>query len=469
MEPQRVQIGANEFSAIVRAGSPTVLFLHGLAGHSGEWVDVASRLSPSVGLIIPDQRAHGSTWLCGTTEVRADAYVADAAALIERFAKDKVIVVGQSMGGIVATFLAHSRPDLVSRLVLIETGMAAMSDAAFTHLERWFDTWPESFADRAEAAEFFGPDKRSTPAWIDGLEETDSGLVKRFDPSVMVETMRTLATTSRLPEWRSINVPTTLVVAPDSAIDEADIAEMLEAKPDTELFVSEDSGHDVHLDQPAQVAKLLAERLANQAYNDSAARFRQLVGSTVNDQFENEEDQAALASFAKSISQKEGLLIDAGCGTGRVAALLAPDGNNVLGIDIAPGMIAEARTAHPQIPFKVAPLTAIPVADSTAAAVAYWYSIITTSPEDLPAVWNELSRVLAIGGHALVAFLCGGGDAVVRTNAYGTGSPITLYRHDPQFVSRTLGQAGMAVDTVSQRAPVFEHEDGDQAIVRCSK
>ncbi len=41
-----------------------------------------------------------------------------------------------------------------------------------------------------------------------------------------------------------------------------------------------------------------------------------------------------------------GDVLDLGCGIGRVAAALAPHVRSVLGLDIAPGMIAEARRRH---------------------------------------------------------------------------------------------------------------------------
>ena len=42
-------------------------------------------------------------------------------------------------------------------------------------------------------------------------------------------------------------------------------------------------------------------------------------------------------------------VLDLGCGIGRVAAALAPRVRSVLGIDISPGMVAEARRRHPDV------------------------------------------------------------------------------------------------------------------------
>lgn len=132
-----------------------------------------------------------------------------------------------------------------------------MSEADFVVLKAWFDRWPDSFVDEQEASEFFGSDARSTPAWVEGLAKTPAGFVRRFDPDAMLQTMRALASKSRLTEWQSITAPTTLIRATDSMISDRDIADMRAGRHGVELVDIEDSGHDVHLDQPARVAAIL--------------------------------------------------------------------------------------------------------------------------------------------------------------------------------------------------------------------
>jgi SAM-dependent methyltransferase len=45
-------------------------------------------------------------------------------------------------------------------------------------------------------------------------------------------------------------------------------------------------------------------------------------------------------------------IIDLGCGIGRLAGALAVEAGSVLGLDIAPAMVAEARTRHPGLRFE---------------------------------------------------------------------------------------------------------------------
>jgi pimeloyl-ACP methyl ester carboxylesterase len=252
-----VSTGSARLHVLVRPGRPSILFLHGLAGYGGEWDQVCDHLDDTVGVVVPDQRAHGRSWDGTEIEVDRTAYVGDAISLIECLAARPVVVAGQSMGGVVATLLAHARPDLVDHLVLIEAGIRPMEEADFERLEAWFDRWPERFGDEDEAASFFGRDKRSTPWWITGLSETPEGLVSRFDPDTMVRTMRALGTTSRAAEWSGISLPTTLIRAAESVVTDEEVEEMLATRPDVHVIEIEGSGHDVHLDQPERVAVVL--------------------------------------------------------------------------------------------------------------------------------------------------------------------------------------------------------------------
>lgn len=201
------------------------------------------------------------------------------------------------------------------------------------------------------------------------------------------------------------------------------------------------------------------------AYSDSALRFATAVGTTVSAEFEAPIDLAILTTFATLVDGSSGVVVDAGCGTGRVARYLADSGLDVLGVDVAPGMIAEARRAHPDIAFHVAELTSLPSDPASVAAVAYWYSIITTPPDALSEVWSELSRVLAPGGAAVLAFQSGGGEHVHLQNAYGTTTDLTLFRHDPDHVRSGLEAIGLSVHATARRRPQFAHETTDQAFI----
>lgn len=202
-----------------------------------------------------------------------------------------------------------------------------------------------------------------------------------------------------------------------------------------------------------------------EAYGTSADRFAATVGTSISSAFEAPIDRALLGAFVELARRPTGLVLDAGCGPGRVARLIADHGLDVLGIDVAPGMIDAARAAHADLRFEVAELTKFPVESSSLAGVAYWYSIITTAPDDLFPIWSELDRTLSADGVALVAFQCGAGEPVEKSNAFGTDTDLTLFRHDVERVCTGIEDASLRVHAVTRRSPTFAHESSDQAFV----
>lgn len=201
------------------------------------------------------------------------------------------------------------------------------------------------------------------------------------------------------------------------------------------------------------------------AYGESAHRYAVAVGTSISPAFEARIDRAMLATFVELIRDSNGTVVDAGCGTGRVARHLADAGLDVIGVDVAPGMIAQARAAHPDIEFDVAELARLPFDSESLSGIAYWYSIITTPPDLLGDIWSELRRTLGPRGVVLVAFQCGSGDRAHRPNAFGTTSDLTLFHHDLDHVRSGLESVGLEIHASARRRPCFAHEAADQAFI----
>ena len=102
-----------------RAGAPVLLFLHGFPEYGGAWSEVAGRLANSYHCIAPDQRGFGQSWAPPEIEAyEMRELVGDMAALIGILG-EKVTVIGHDWGAAVAYGLAMFRPELVSRLIII--------------------------------------------------------------------------------------------------------------------------------------------------------------------------------------------------------------------------------------------------------------------------------------------------------------------------------------------------------------
>jgi ubiquinone/menaquinone biosynthesis C-methylase UbiE len=205
-------------------------------------------------------------------------------------------------------------------------------------------------------------------------------------------------------------------------------------------------------------------------YDHSTEIFVEAVGTTLSSRFETPLDLAVLDAFAEEVSSSSsGPVLDIGCGPGRVAAHLAARGLDARGVDISTRMVEAARRAHPGLRFDEGDLTRLPATDAELAAAVYWYSIITTPPEGLPAVWQELDRVLHPDGRVLVSFQVGDGQGRTTEDAYGSARPLTLHAHAVDHVVATLREAGFDLQAQVVRRPQLPHETAPQAHVVCDR
>lgn len=73
--------------------------------------------------------------------------------------------------------------------------------------------------------------------------------------------------------------------------------------------------------------------------------------------------------------------------------------------------------------------------------------------------------MLEPGGHLLLAFQAGDGEATHHTDALGTGLPLTIYRHGLGDLTGRLHGSGFVVDATAEREPELDHESTPQAFV----
>src|SRR5215813_363013 len=73
-------------------------------------------------------------------------------------------------------------------------------------------------------------------------------------------------------------------------------------------------------------------------------------------------DRALLDELARKV-QGLGPVCDLGCGPGQIARYLQSRGAEVLGIDLSPSMIEQARQLNPGIEFKQGNMLALEIAD----------------------------------------------------------------------------------------------------------
>lgn len=112
-------------SAFVRvaagpAGAPTVLLLHGLMATADlNWSLAIPALAKRFSVVAPDLRGHGRG--LRTRRFRGEECADDLAAMLEELGTGPVVVVGYSLGGLVAQLFVQRHPRLVAGVVLCAT------------------------------------------------------------------------------------------------------------------------------------------------------------------------------------------------------------------------------------------------------------------------------------------------------------------------------------------------------------
>jgi pimeloyl-ACP methyl ester carboxylesterase len=237
---------------------PTVLFLHGLAGHAGEWDATAVAIGRSHRVLALDQRGHGRSER-RPAQLTRSAYVADVAAVVNALRASPVVLVGQSLGGHTAMLTAARYPRLVRALVVVDAWPGG-DPAAPWEIGDWLASWPVPFPSYAAAVRFFGGGDRGR-AWADGLTQGVDGWRPRFVPELLVESLRESSAEPFWADWRAIRCPTLVVRAGQGVVPPAQARLMLDRLPGTELVELPDAGHDLHLERPREWHRILRDFL----------------------------------------------------------------------------------------------------------------------------------------------------------------------------------------------------------------
>ena len=195
---------------------------------------------------------------------------------------------------------------------------------------------------------------------------------------------------------------------------------------------------------------------------DYAARFQdELAGKPL--------DRALFAAFAELVlAAGAGPVADIGCGPGHVTAYLHGLGLTALGVDLSPEMVALARRSNPGLRFDEASMTALGLPDGHLGGIVAMYSIIHVPPDQLPVVFAEFHRVLAPGGHVLLAFQAGDERRHV-TEAFGRPVSVDAHLLPPGHVAALLGQAGLDMQAQLLREPYAGLESDQRAYLLARK
>ncbi len=262
MQKRTVDLGTVQLAiAESGAGGRPFLLLHGFTGAKEdltEWLDPLAEAGWHA--VAPDHRGHGASSKPDDESAYSfEILAADSLALLDALGWDRFALLGHSMGGMVAQFIAAKSPERLTALVLMDTGHGpihnldpTMVDAAVSivrtqGIDALADLLAESdspldtrahqrvLAERPGHAEFEDRKFRSTsPALYAPLATSFTNTSDRLDDL------------EGLPD----TLPTLVIVGEQDQPFLGPSQRMAKAIPDASLVVIPDAGHSPQFENP---------------------------------------------------------------------------------------------------------------------------------------------------------------------------------------------------------------------------
>jgi pimeloyl-ACP methyl ester carboxylesterase len=135
---------AHRYAFAGRGNGPAVILLHGLGGSASSMTTLLPALIPlAKRVVMLELPGHGRSPEPPQGPLSAREYGAIVIACAEELAREsggKVALVGNSLGGALALFAAHERPDLCAAVAGLNPAGADISDEAMDALPREFES-----------------------------------------------------------------------------------------------------------------------------------------------------------------------------------------------------------------------------------------------------------------------------------------------------------------------------------------
>lgn len=240
-----------------------VLLLHGLGSTKADWENQIDLLSKGFRIIAPDLRGHGNS---SKPEARNEYGIGlcaeDMRLLMEKLQIQVCSIVGFSMGGAIAFEMAVKFPDLVSRMVIINTApdfndLGEMGEEMVRERTKTLQTVGMEPMAQQIATGMFPEDEQ---------KELRNAFLKRARKNPVDAYFNSFIT---LMDWgigekiREIKIPV-LVIASDLDYTPVSLKQAYAEKMvDARVEVITDSRHGVTMDQPEQFNKILLNFLTN--------------------------------------------------------------------------------------------------------------------------------------------------------------------------------------------------------------
>ncbi len=241
-----------------------VLYLPGLTRNSSDFHRGADHIAPGRRVICPDQRGRGrSQYDLNWLNYHPGMYVDDMWTLLRELSIERVVVIGTSLGGVMAMVMASMRPQQLAGVVLNDVGpelelIGSARIQSYVGKTHTIATWDEAIAHVSQTFAGVYPDLTAA-RWAEfarnSFEEDAEGRVRyAYDPKI-ADLMRLLPYGLMPPMWYAYaslrSIPTLAIRGALSDLLSSHVFErMRREKPDLQQLTVPNRGHAPLLHEP---------------------------------------------------------------------------------------------------------------------------------------------------------------------------------------------------------------------------
>jgi SAM-dependent methyltransferase len=169
-------------------------------------------------------------------------------------------------------------------------------------------------------------------------------------------------------------------------------------------------------------------------------------------------DRDLLTRYAAAVAPRASAarpVCDLGCGPGHIGAFVAAQGVDVVGLDLSPGMVAQAGRSFPGLTFGLGDMTALDRPDGSLAGIVCFYALIHIPRSLVPVALAEMRRTLVADGPLLLAVHGGTGSLhATEMVAHPVSLDATLFTLD-ELTGLVTG-VGFEITEAHERQPHAE-------------
>lgn len=456
---------------------PPLVLIHGWGGDSAVWSELIPPLQQrGHDVITLDLPGFGSS---PAAEWRLDALLEQMASALPR----RCLLLGWSLGGMLATAFAGRYPGRVAGLVTLAT------NATFAQRDDWTAAMPTRLL--RQFCRGFAADPDGTVQQFTALQARGDrweravarGLRSRL-PAVLPDqwgaALGLLAELDNRDILAKLQMPSLHVFGmEDNLVPVAAAGALREWCPAVSISVLQDTAHVPHLSCPDELASLISSFLRHHMSEETGSVAADVPTATAESPVQPDEYHIDKRQVARSFSRAadtydqvahlqravgtelmallpedhaEGVrVVDVGCGTGRFTAQLAQRYPHALtlGLDLAEGMVGHARQHHAGAAhWLCGDAEAMPCGDGTMDLVFSNFALQWC--QDLPRLMAEQYRVLRQGGRLVFSTVGPGSLDELRQAWLAVDNYVHVNRFTPvERVRDALRNAGFTIRSFS--------------------